>query len=540
MNQAESKPPGRKLRWFWRGFVLGVVVILLGPCIVGPFARGPIASAIEDELFASASIDSLRLSILGTASIEGIELTHLDGKPLLSIEEIDADADLFSSLGGRHDVEVEIRGVTVYAEQREDGSIDLLELQRNPSDEESELPEMRAKVIVHDAALHMTTPDGPIELREGTLDLELRTFDELATFVAKGILDEVPPGLLPFQIDALSEATPVEVRGSAKVETAPQKFSLSDFELVTPFATVQGGTQLDASGAERATLGLSLDSVGGNAQLAGLLARVHPIFSGLEKASGGALGGSVSTAVQVSWDGAFDVAALAEDPLSLLQLPLSGSGSLALSDMKLSGSPLASSLLGYLGVDSNEGIDMNQMTFNIEDGGLSYANPWTWTIAGIETSFTGGVSFDQGLDLDWNVPITKTLTQRYELLDSFQGEILRVPLDGTVEAPKVRWTEAITGLAKDALTGGLADKVGLGDLGDLGDLAGLGIGGKDKKDEAGESAEELYKRANKLWDEGDKAAAALLYKRIREDHKLSLTYTLNRKRIKDREDWKPE
>ena len=55
-------------------------------------------------------------------------------------------------------------------------------------------------------------------------------------------------------------------------------------------------------------------------------------------------------------------------------------------------------------------------------------------------------------------------------------------------------------------------------------------GFRDSSDDS--SGDDLYRRANKLWDAGQKAEAATLYKLIREKHKLSLVYTLNRSRIK--------
>jgi aspartate-semialdehyde dehydrogenase len=50
---------------------------------------------------------------------------------------------------------------------------------------------------------------------------------------------------------------------------------------------------------------------------------------------------------------------------------------------------------------------------------------------------------------------------------------------------------------------------------------------------------DLLKRADELWKAGDKAAAAPLYRELRDKHKLTLLYLRNRGKIEERSDWKP-
>jgi hypothetical protein len=109
-----------------------------------------------------------------------------------------------------------------------------------------------------------------------------------------------------------------------------------------------------------------------------------------------------------------------------------------------------------------------------------------------------------------------------------------IPLGGTVTRPKLEFDAAVKDLAKglvkdlakDALSGKLKDvldeKLGKGD-----------------DDPSAVSPEALLKRADELWKAGDKAAAAPLYRELRDKHKLTLLYLRNRGKIEDRSDWKP-
>ena len=90
--------------------------------------------------------------------------------------------------------------------------------------------------------------------------------------------------------------------------------------------------------------------------------------------------------------------------------------------------------------------------------------------------------------------------------------------------------------------GGLQDAVGqhrgagAGGAGGNGATGGLGGGGGGAKDDPGS----LLSQADDLWNAGKKSEAAAIYKRLRDDFKLSVVYALNKDRIKDRSRWQEQ
>ena len=287
----------------------------------------------------------------------------------------------------------------------------------------------------------------------------------------------------------------------------------------------------------RATTTLLLDAVdvGATARLAPLLELVHPAFAGLESLEASQVSGSIRCGLDLAYTGPL---ALSEDG-SLETSGIEGRGSLAVTGARLTGSPALSQMLAYLGVDPNEEIRMRPIEFTIADGRLTYAKDWTWTIKDVETTFTGSVGLDQTLDLAWNVPVTDAVVAEYSFLESLRGTRIELPITGTVKSPRLDWRGSISALAKD-FARGLAGDLGVEDLDKekLGDLLGDVVRGENA--ETGETAQSLFDEADRLWKDDRRAEAAAIYRRIREEFKLSLVYALNRDKIKKRGDWKEE
>lgn len=277
---------------------------------------------------------------------------------------------------------------------------------------------------------------------------------------------------------------------------------------------IDGNLALQDTGrGTRSRLALATKGVRASSGLAPLLSHLHPAFATVKEAQG-SLEGLIDLTLDLTYDARLTPELLAGGFEALPKTPLNGTGRLALGSAALRGAPLLATLASF-GVDVERTLDLRPIEFSIQKGRVSYAKPWTWTFADTETTFTGSLGLDQSLDLVWNVPIGPGLIERWPFLASLSGEVLALPLRGTVRAPR---------LESETLLKDLAAKVAKKEL-----EGRLGLGGGE-----GEDPSQILARADQLWSRGEKVAAAALYVRLREDFKLSLAYALNKDRIKDR------
>jgi hypothetical protein len=126
------------------------------------------------------------------------------------------------------------------------------------------------------------------------------------------------------------------------------------------------------------------------------------------------------------------------------------------------------------------------------------------------------VGFDQDLDLEWTVPITEDLVKSDKLLEALEGEDLVLSVGGTTAAPTVAFDDALPSLVERTL-----EKRITGPLDVL-------LGKSDENPAA------LLAEADRLWAADLKVEAQVIYKRLREEFRLTPVYYLNKKRIKDR------
>ena len=287
---------------------------------------------------------------------------------------------------------------------------------------------------------------------------------------------------------------------------------------LAPAGAASNAAPRGAAGSARATprskLSVNAKALKANAGLAPLLALVHPAFGATQLAQG-SLEGLIGLDLDVSYDGPLTLDELKAGWKTLPKEPINGSGRLQIDGASLRGAPLLA-LLSEFGVDGTRALDLRPIEFTIQKGRVCYAKPWTWTLSGTETTFTGSLGLDQSLDLAWNVPITDKLVKRWSFLSALNGESLSIPLRGSVTKPRLETDELLADLASKAAKSELESRLGLG------------------KKSGDEDPNEILKRADELWSQGQKKEAAALYSRLREDFKLSLTYALNKDRIKDR------
>lgn len=285
-----------------------------------------------------------------------------------------------------------------------------------------------------------------------------------------------------------------------------------------------------AAGGTGARLSVTMDAVGVNAGVASLLSRAHPAFAAAEERAD--VGGLLSGELELEWDGDVRLEQLAGGWDAIPHERLSGRARLELNDAVLRASPFLAALLEGFDETGARALDVAPIELRIERGRVVYERPWTWTIRDATTRFVGSVGLDRSLDLTWQVPVTAKLVERYAFLEAVEGQELGIPIRGTALRPEIEWEGVLDELARKAVQDEVTERLGVDDLKDI--LRGGERGGGERGE--GESAEELLARADRLWDEGDKPKAAKIYRRIRDDHKLSPTYLLNRDRIKRRGD----
>lgn len=285
-----------------------------------------------------------------------------------------------------------------------------------------------------------------------------------------------------------------------------------------------GQVRLDVAADPELRAALRLDGASLDATLAPLVARLHPaapLPSGAALASG-ALGLVDAT---VSMGGV--APGRWSDPSAW-----SGTGSLTLREVDLTRSPLVTGLLDGLGASGllpaidRAGVETARveatrpLNGSLAGGRVTYPDPWTWTIGDLETTFTGSVGLDRTVDLRWNLPVDAALAGSKEALRWLEGETLSVEVGGTLARPTLDVNAAIGELLDRAASGGLGRAL----------ERELGLGGGD----SGTSPAALLREADRRWSEGDRAGAAPIYRRIRDEFPLSPVYLLNRDRIKAR------
>ena len=277
-----------------------------------------------------------------------------------------------------------------------------------------------------------------------------------------------------------------------------------------------GARAVDGDAPARTRLTVKGKDVQANSGLAPFLTLIHPAFA-TAKLTKGELAGTIGLTLDLTYDAPLSLDTLKGGWQALPKQPIDGTGRFEIAGASLSGSPLLK-LLKDFGFDAERALDLRPIEFTIHDGRVSYAKPWTWTISGSETTFTGSIGLDESLDLSWNVPINDTLVERWGFLDALRGETLSLPLRGSARSPRLDTDDLIKDMAAKAAKA------------QLGGRLGLGGGGSGTKDDPGS----LLSRADDLWDSGKKTEAAALYKRLRDDFKVSVVYALNKDRIKER------
>jgi hypothetical protein len=266
--------------------------------------------------------------------------------------------------------------------------------------------------------------------------------------------------------------------------------------------------------------------------LSPLFARVHPAFAGLSQIENGSLSGLITSRLELSYPGDQSLLDLGSGAATFEAARLNGDGSFGLSHAGIRGAPFFDQLLQLAGAEAGSELGLDAVPFSIRSGALTYDNPWKWSLGGLTTFFSGAVGFDQKLALNWSLPLSEGFLKKQGLPKELAGQTLALPIGGTVSSPKLDWKAPLTELAKDSLKEAVQDEL-KDELGSLEEKLRKESGGL-LDDKASGDAAEVLRRADELWSAGKQAEARPLYKRLREEFKLSPTYLLNRDRIKER------
>jgi hypothetical protein len=142
------------------------------------------------------------------------------------------------------------------------------------------------------------------------------------------------------------------------------------------------------------------------------------------------------------------------------------------------------------------------------------------------------------------------MVRKSSFLKVLEGRTISLPISGTAANPSFRPEEALAALAKEAAAKAVSDKAGEA-------LGGILGGGKESRPSGGtggvipenplgglfgtsdeRKAQELLTKADALFDQGKKAEAAPVYKKIADKYKRTSVYKQNKDRVDARQ--KPE
>ena len=537
---------------------LEVLDLLLASAAPGRSYGGALSGPVE------LSVDSDKLSLVADLGISNLEV-GLPGN-----EEREALVLRDPKVTLKFDAEVDIEKLDVrYAEFRVASSLvnGIIEARATGLRAWTQ-PEVEAPAIFESLQAHLTyrpTPLGellapwlPVSVsnrmsgeEEERIDLDfsgsmaapnlealLAGLDGSATIGLGRIATE----MIDVEGDLRVDLGPAASTWEAKLDANGGKLTLSgDFDR---------STLLDPEAKPRTTLVLHATELEATSRLSPLLSIIHPAFAAMEAIESSSVAGVIECDVDLAYTGPLTKEAIGSGWDVFPTAGIQGTGRFALTGARLHGAPALQEMLSYLGVDPSAEMHIRPIEFTILDGRLSYDGDWTWTIGGVETTFSGSVGLDRTLDLAWNVPVTPEAVERNSFLSVLEGRTIRLPIGGTASDPKLEWRAALRELAGAAALGGVLEDAGLGeiDLTDtdsikeaLGDLVERAITGRSDTSDSPDSDEVdtndpavLLAEADRLWDAGQKLEAAELYRRIRKDHKISIVYALNRSHIKRR------
>jgi hypothetical protein len=123
--------------------VLALLVLFLGPAVIGSVAAGKISALLGDEFQGAASVGRVSFSWSGRVEIDDLRLVPKNfANPLLEVKRIDLKVDVGSALRGKYIADIEVVAPKLIVEKGGDGKFNYEVPPRPPKAEE---PKARGK-----------------------------------------------------------------------------------------------------------------------------------------------------------------------------------------------------------------------------------------------------------------------------------------------------------------------------------------------------------------------------------------------------------
>jgi len=215
----------------------------------------------------------------------------------------------------------------------------------------------------------------------------------------------------------------------------------------------------DARERPESALDFKARGVEANADMGPLLESINPIFHTYN----GKMEGKITSDFRLVWRGPVDPASaqMKKEAAQYMQ----GSGFLTVKDLVVTGSPAVGEIMKALGEGNSIQGELVATDLRVAGGRCEYKN-MTLRLKAYELRFTGWVDFyDEGgkdkkyMHLMVEMPMTEGVVRRYPNLQKYLGKTFFVPLEGTVDRPRLDFDGAIAELAKRALEGVVQDKL---------------------------------------------------------------------------------
>jgi hypothetical protein len=156
---------------------------------------------------------------------------------------------------------------------------------------------------------------------------------------------------------------------------------------------------------------------------------------------------------------AVNVSGVANFSCERLHLPLAGEnkndieidGSIGIDNLRLQAAGLLDQILSVIGMDSfGQTLKIHQTKFNLLNGILKYDPSMQIDIGDRPLVFTGSIGLDNALSMDVALPITLE-GESIKVDEETAAKPVIIPLEGTVNRPKIDTTQLFTDQVKEQL-----------------------------------------------------------------------------------------
>lgn len=159
-------PPRQGKRRLGCGLVAiaGIAAVASAPTWGAPWLRGKVAQELAQPFGGTAAVEGLQIGWTGALSADGIRLAGAQGRPMLAIEQFQAQVQPWSALRGSYRATAKLEGFTVYLEQDAAGRWNWQPLETTSDQREgsSSPPELNPRT---DLRLDFQWSDGEVVVR---------------------------------------------------------------------------------------------------------------------------------------------------------------------------------------------------------------------------------------------------------------------------------------------------------------------------------------------------------------------------------------